>query len=181
MFMTKIIFVHSLIQHLSVKIAAFTFFRMGMNPVKQISILKVGAVLSFGLQTWTLYHLESDNLAQLEVAEGALVASSCLFFWALRTSLVRLSEVYSTDLPEVLNSKGAYKWVRHPFYTSYTMMYLAGCIASLSPVLIAQTLFMFTMYFRAARFEERKFSKSSLSEAYQEYKNKTWMFFPGLL
>lgn len=178
--LTSIILAHSVVQHLSVKIAAFSFFRRNLNPVMSINFQKVAAVGSMLLQFYMLYFYADSTFWRCVLAEALLVLSTVMFVWALRSSQARLSEIYSTDSPNFINRTGAYNVVRHPFYTSYLLMYLAGACVTPPPVLLIQTLIMLAFYYHGARFEERKFSESSLAEDYRAYRQEVGMFFPKL-
>lgn len=178
--LTSLILVHSIVLHLSVKIAAFTFFRRNLNPLKSINFQKIAAVSSMLLQFYMLYFYADLTLWRCVLAEVLLVLASVVFLWALKSSQSRLSEIYSTDLPVFINRKGAYDLVRHPFYTSYLLMYLAGACVTPPPALLIQTLVMFAFYYNGARFEEGKFAESELRDQYNAYKNEVGMFFPKL-
>jgi protein-S-isoprenylcysteine O-methyltransferase Ste14 len=71
--------------------------------------------------------------------------------------------------------------MRHPFYCSYLLAWLAGAVATLSPWLAGAFVGMFVLYLIAARDEEKKFASSSLGDAYASYCSSTGQFFPNPL
>jgi protein-S-isoprenylcysteine O-methyltransferase Ste14 len=105
-----------------------------------------------------------------------------LFWWAIKTNREnRLSAAFSSDLPSQLVDRGPYRFIRHPFYTSYLLTWVAGIPASGQAWLLVTVAVMFTIYFKAARMEEEKFRRSDLSENYRRYASRTGMFFPRLI
>ncbi|HEX5230573.1 MAG TPA: isoprenylcysteine carboxylmethyltransferase family protein [Bryobacteraceae bacterium] len=114
---------------------------------------------------------------------GSLVylLAAGLFWWAIRTSLQRpLSAAFSPDAPEHLVQSGPYRWIRHPFYTSYLLTWIAGWIVAAYWWLLPTVVFMAAVYLVASSTEEQKFLHSPLSGAYQQYRRRTGRFFPNL-
>lgn len=113
---------------------------------------------------------------------GALVLyglSMGLFWWALRTARGhQLSFAYTQDTPRVLIYQGPYRYVRHPFYTAYTLCFLAAPLALGSGWLLLTTAFMFIVYRQSAVMEEQKFARSELAAQYREYMKRTGRFVP---
>jgi protein-S-isoprenylcysteine O-methyltransferase Ste14 len=108
-----------------------------------------------------------------------IVAGVALFWHCVHlTSKHRLAAPFSDDEPEFFFMGDAYRYVRHPFYLSYLAAYFGMAIASHSMVLFVVALFMFAIYFAAARFEEKKFALSVLAGEYALYRRRTGMFLP---
>jgi protein-S-isoprenylcysteine O-methyltransferase Ste14 len=113
------------------------------------------------------------------VALGLYVVALALFLAAIHANRAQpLSVVFSRDQPTHLVAIGPYRLMRHPFYGSYCLTWLAGAIGAFSPVLLTCALVMFIVYVRAARFEERKFLSSSLAREYARYRATTGVFAP---
>ena len=103
-----------------------------------------------------------------------------LFFLAVRANRARrLSVAFTTDVPEHLVSSGPYRYIRHPFYTSYCLTWLASAVVAHSVLLLASFVCMTRLSRWAARFEERKFSESGLASVYRRYRANTGMFIPS--
>lgn len=110
---------------------------------------------------------------------GLLVASQVLLRAAVRaTAISKLSLAFSEDIPTSLNRSGPYRFIRHPFYTSYSLTWLAAAVASAHPVAFIAMGVMVAFYLTAARSEERKFLSSSLADSYRHYRKSTGMFLP---
>jgi len=75
-------------------------------------------------------------------------------------------------------SWGPYRYVRHPFYASYCLTWVAGAAACGSAVVVSTFVLMLAMYVRAARFEERKFLRSPQAADYANYQRSTGMLVP---
>ena len=106
-------------------------------------------------------------------------AAGWLFFAALRANCGRhLSVAFSGDQPEHLVTWGPYRHIRHPFYASYCLTWLASAVAAQSIILLGIFACMTGCYWWAARFEEEKFSRSELAPAYARYRANTGMFLP---
>ena len=118
----------------------------------------------------------------LYVVATMLYASSLfLFWWSVYTNRAKpLSAVFSPDLPMHFVSHGPYAWIRHPFYTSYLLTWLAGVVATGHLWLLSTVLVMVTIYWRAALLEEKKFFQTALASLYAGYKSRTGLFAPSL-
>lgn len=107
-------------------------------------------------------------------------AALALFWWTIASNRrAPLSAVFSPDLPAHLNQHGPYRIVRHPFYCSYLITWIAGVVATRQWWLASTVVVMLAIYVRAARAEERKFSSSSLAGSYDSYRAKTGLFLPN--
>lgn len=116
-----------------------------------------------------------------QVLSGAvlLIVSQVLFRTAIgATQPSKLSLAFSGDAPASLNQSGPYRFIRHPFYTAYSLTWLAAVIATAHPAACVAMLTMMTFYWTAARREERKFLSSPLAAAYRRYQKFTGMFLP---
>lgn len=110
------------------------------------------------------------------------VASLFLFWWSVYTNRAKpLSALFSPDLPMHFVSRGPYAWIRHPFYTSYLLTWLAGVAATGHLWLSFTVLVMITIYYKAAVLEEKKFFQTSLASLYEAYKSRTGFFAPSLV
>lgn len=112
----------------------------------------------------------------------ALYAASLgLFWWCVRVNRSRpLSLAFSADLPCHLVAAGPYAAVRHPFYLSYLLCWIAGVVATGFWPLLATVAAMAWIYHRAALMEEAKFAASPLAEAYARYAAGTGRYLPRI-
>jgi protein-S-isoprenylcysteine O-methyltransferase Ste14 len=135
--------------------------------------------LSFWAAIAASYRGARGPVGAAAVGVASMAGSLALFQWAAHSIRGRaFSWIFSSDEPQFLHTSGPYAYVRNPFYVSY-LLALAGTAAvwpsALTIAIAAAMVFYFQM---AARFEERKFERSPLSEAYRAYKARTGRLLP---
>jgi protein-S-isoprenylcysteine O-methyltransferase Ste14 len=142
-----------------------------------LSVVVITAALLFLLLLWTG---EQPLLAQVV---GVLIelASLGLFWAAIRASRqARLRLAFDPGNPRSFVAEGPYKYIRHPFYTSYLIFWSGWAIAAWSPWTLIPLAIMVGIYVGAARDEERKFAETSMAADYAAYKARTGQFLPRL-
>ena len=109
------------------------------------------------------------------------VAATLLFLSALEAARrVPLPRTFVDDtMPKALITNGPFALVRHPFYISYSLAWLAAPVATHGPVIAALSLVMIGVYAIAARREERQLEER-FGEAYRQYKRGTGMVVPSV-
>jgi len=114
------------------------------------------------------------------IAGLVLQVVSFVLFWYSSLSIRKevFTIAFSNDQPSHLFTKGPYRMIRNPFYTSYMLCYLSVIIFSLSVINIPFVVAIFLVYLRACRHEENKFINSDLKDEYENYFNSTGRFFP---
>jgi protein-S-isoprenylcysteine O-methyltransferase Ste14 len=115
-----------------------------------------------------------------DVAAALLTGVSIgLTNYTLGTHRVRLALWYQeNDAPQSIVTEGAYRLVRHPFYSSFILLALASCVLIPHPVTLASTFFLIVAMTAAAKREEGRLSKSAFGAEYVQYMNRTGRFFP---
>ncbi|MGH3466117.1 MAG: methyltransferase family protein [Thermocrispum sp.] len=126
--------------------------------------------------------LSGKALPALSLAAVFLSAASlALMFFAWGTHRIPLAHFHQhDDAPVRLVTHGAYSRIRHPFYASYLLLYLAAAACFPHPVtalLFGYTLVTLTL--TAAR-EEQRLSNSEFGAEYQQYLARSGRFFPRL-
>ncbi len=150
----------------------------GNDPLP-FKILKWLSLLFMGAFLFGMYQYEYRSTEEASVAFFLFGYAHLFFWWAMSTAKRKtLSVAFSTDTPEVLISKGPYRWVRHPFYSSYLASYLGSAIAAGFFPYGILFFCLFGFYFWGTQLEETKFSKSQLSNSYQAYRKRTGRFTP---
>jgi protein-S-isoprenylcysteine O-methyltransferase Ste14 len=138
----------------------------------------------FGILLWgfvwsTFLAVRPAPLPLLVLAMTVLGASLLLFFWAVHSIRGKMfSYAYTEDAPQFLHTSGPYAYVRNPIYDSY----LLGTIGSLLmwPTWISAAIAAaFVLYINnLAKFEERKFASSPVSDDYERYRARTGRLLP---
>jgi protein-S-isoprenylcysteine O-methyltransferase Ste14 len=110
------------------------------------------------------------------------VSANLLFWWSVRAYGKHPPAVaFAPAVPTALVLDGPYRYVRHPFYASYLLAWLAGCAATANPWLLLTVVWMFGFYYVAARGEEESILQSGLADVYREYRKQTGMFLPKVV
>lgn len=102
-----------------------------------------------------------------------------LFWWAIEVTRGRqLAACFQALTPPQMVRCGPYRLIRHPFYTSYALAWMAGFVATLWWPLVVTAIFMAALYRKAARDEEQLFLRSGQRAEYLEYIRTTRRFIP---
>ncbi|MGK6314537.1 methyltransferase family protein [Neorhizobium sp. DT-125] len=109
------------------------------------------------------------------------IAAAALFWWAIWASRrASLRFAFDPTLPHGIVSEGPYRYLRHPFYSSYLMFWTGWAVACWSIWSPFPVIFFAILYVTAARMEERNFEASQLADEYRQYKRKTGFFTPRI-
>lgn len=142
---------------------------------KALSAAVIFTSLLFTYLVWT----EQQRIAVQAIGLLLEIAAAALFWWAIWASRrARLRFAFDPELPHSIVSDGPYRYLRHPFYTSYLLFWSGWALASWSAWSILPVLFFAAVYVFAARREESRFAASSLAGDYIQYKNRTGFFAP---
>jgi protein-S-isoprenylcysteine O-methyltransferase Ste14 len=140
-----------------------------------IAVVVLAATAFLLVLQWLLPQPPWAVLLGLAVELGSLV----LFWAAIRASRnARLRLAFDEENPDTLVTEGPYRYLRHPFYTSYLIFWAGWAIAVWSPWSLLPLLAIVVIYVTAARGEERKFEKTALARDYQAYKQRTGFLWP---
>ncbi len=116
------------------------------------------------------------------VALGLYALSQGVFWWAIAASRAqRLSLAYSGQHSAFLLERGPYARIRHPFYLSYTLFWIAAPVATGLWFLLVTAVVMAALYAQAARAEEKALLAGPLGDAYRNYRARTAAVIPGVL
>jgi len=124
--------------------------------------------------------LTSDPSVFMAILSTAfLLLSLGLFLWTIRISKSnRVNFAFSEKIPEMVLYTGPYGIVRHPFYVSYTLTWIAAVIAAPNIYTGFACLMMFGLYFASANSEERTLINSQNRLSYLKYRQHTGKFLP---
>jgi protein-S-isoprenylcysteine O-methyltransferase Ste14 len=129
------------------------------------------------------YLLWADTQPEWAQLVGLLlqVASLALFWAAIQASRQRqLLLAFDPGNPRSLVDVGPYRYVRHPFYVSYIILWGGWALATWSPWAIVPLAVMVGIYVYAARDEERKFGLTEMAADYAAYRKRVGFFFPRI-
>lgn len=110
-----------------------------------------------------------------------LVISVALYEWARHTVWRRRFGIaFADQVPEAVCTEGPYRWVRHPFYVSYVIAYLAVLVALPHWLTAGVFVVNLALFGYAARNDEKNLAASALAADYAAYRERTGMFLPRL-
>lgn len=156
-------------------------FRRGEKMLDRSNLfLRILCVLVWNLSFWLIVSGEFSRDPWISIVAALLCLLSFIFYWFSVRSLrgIQLTAVFSLDRPRDHQKQGAYALVRHPFYTSYLLSYLAVLLFFQNDFLRMLAFLLIGFYIYAALAEEKKFFNSSLRNEYSNYRKQTGMFFP---
>ena len=158
------------------------FFTKTGGPTRGERLIRVLGLIFVACQLWQLSQTKPAG-RPLEVAGFALYAlAAATFWWAVAINRARpLAWAFQDAAPQHLVRSGPCRWVRHPFYTSYILAWIAGAAFAGSVVLLAMAVIMSIIYSKAAAEEERRFGEGPLAVPHADYRKATGAFFPRIL
>jgi protein-S-isoprenylcysteine O-methyltransferase Ste14 len=112
---------------------------------------------------------------------GAILAlgSLLLYEWTRRTVIDRNFYIaLSGEVPGAVCDAGPYRYVRHPFYLSYMLAFVAVAVAFPSLVVAGVCVFNIGLFVYMAVDDERVLFASPLGADYKSYKTRVGMFLP---
>lgn len=145
--------------------------------------VKMITSISFIACCLNLYLLFMREQPAAVLVIGLLLAllSSALFVAAVRASReARLRFVFEGELSKSILKAGPYRRIRHPFYTSYLILWAGWALATWSWWAVLPLVALAALYVVAARQEEHNFMASSLAPEYAAYRREAGFFWPSL-
>jgi protein-S-isoprenylcysteine O-methyltransferase Ste14 len=109
------------------------------------------------------------------------LASLMLYEWTRRTVIDRNFYVgLSGEVPGAVCETGPYRFVRHPFYLSYTVAFVAVAVAFPSLIVVGVCLLNIGLFAHMAVDDERVLLASAMAPDYRAYRGRVWMFVPRI-
>lgn len=116
---------------------------------------------------------------RIAIAVGLQALAGGLFVWACAaTRRIRPEMAFSPSKPTVLFRTGPYRYVRHPFYSSYIIFWLSCTIATNSITVTVVTILLIIIYTAAALQEQSVFLNSAFRLEYEAYRRTAGLFWP---
>jgi protein-S-isoprenylcysteine O-methyltransferase Ste14 len=142
------------------------------------TLLSLSATFATGFNSYLLATVPFDKIHNTALVLFLFPLSFFIFVWALSVSAKKLDFAFSKSTPSELLQSGPYKFMRHPFYMSYSLTWLACFTLTLNILSGILVVWMGFLYFIAARYEERTILRGELSKNYLEYKSSVGVFIP---
>jgi protein-S-isoprenylcysteine O-methyltransferase Ste14 len=123
---------------------------------------------------WAALHLPAP-LRWVGIALA--LAGTTLLVWTLRSLGKNLTDTVVTRREHTLVTRGAYRWVRHPFYVSVALFVVGVSLAAASWFFLGAGAVVLALIGIRTRTEEAKLEER-FGEDYRAYKRQTGMFVP---
>jgi protein-S-isoprenylcysteine O-methyltransferase Ste14 len=167
-------------------VACFLSFGWGMachfrRIGKPAAWTRMTASLAIPFAALNLAALFSRDLRSPISASVLYAASLALFWTSVSVSKGALAACGQSHISSCLVTNGPYRFVRHPFYVSYDLAWIAGFIATAWWPLVVIAIVMAALYERFVIEEERGFLDGALTQEYAAYKRRTGKYLPWLI
>lgn len=153
----------------------------GMPPkMKQLSVT---ALICFIFQGFVLGMSNRSSIPIVFAGCALYIVALGLFWWSIpyaRLGSLRVAFARQ-DAPNELLMVGPYRFIRHPFYASYLLYWLAGVLAAETLWLTPTLLIMIWFYGSAIRQEELELLRGPQGEIYGLYRRRVGALFPRIL
>lgn len=164
--------------------AALAFFKPQSDSARfGRAVVSIAGLVATVSSLWGIgqnVRLTDVPLRDLASAILFLMASG-LFWWTIfAVKKIRFDFAMSDVTPGAIAIDGPYQYVRHPFYGSYILGWLAGIVAAPSIIQIVAALALLGVYVVSAKREQEIILNSQFGASYAVYMGKTGMFFPAL-
>lgn len=157
-------------------LAAISIFNNSEKRV-QYDMLKFVVIIMTILSSWSLIVSPITNIASRSASLALAVLSLSLFLLSARETYYRpLYVVFSKDDrkdQEKLLQDGPFALLRHPYYSSYLLNYLAAAVGAYTMTNWLVLIFAAGMYNFAAIQEEKRLLQGPLRQEYMAYKQRT--------
>ncbi len=156
--------------------ARFNFFEVKTKASKKVSYINDPTVLVMLCVTyWSLLN-KTIGFTEGVVSVIIYFLGVSLFWWSLLTAK-KLNFANSPREGELITS-GPYRFVRHPFYLSYLMVWFGCLIFIQSWVIVIGFSVLAAIYVFSAVNEERMIMSGLRGADYKEYRSRVSMFIP---
>lgn len=161
-------------------VAAADFFRRPASGSGRRMRTHQAVAIAVGLaHLGALVASHNQSPPRAMVAIALYLCGLALFLWAQDAVKRRpLHLAFSDGPPDSLVESGPYRYIRHPFYTAYVVVWFAGVVATANLWLMASALWMTMRYAVAATEEELAYEHTAFASHYRRYRASTGMFLP---
>ena len=159
--------------------ARFQFFNIKSASSKTSSRL-YDPVVGIQIATTLYFMLSGSPMVVSAKIFGLLcyVLSLVLFWWSIVTAK-KLEFAFSNNVGKVVTT-GPFAFIRHPFYTSYFLVWFGSSILFNSIFLWITLIYLVSFYITSAKTEEEVYLKSEYSREYRDYSKNVGMFLPRI-
>lgn len=169
--------------------AGLAYFLMISAATKQhfvsdkfpIGMYVISAVSLIGLFTF-LAHAFVATLNLPVAVLGIIISSSALFVWSIHHSRMKGLSLAFDDAIKIdgIITSGPWSYIRHPFYSSYILFWLACALGTMHPTSIVVLATLTFIYVYSAAQEERALRESEFKHEFICYREKSGFILPKI-
>lgn len=160
--------------------ARLTFFKVKSGTSRKSALLyDPVAAIQIGATYYNIF-TSTDSLDTWSLFLGCVfyISGILLFWWGINTSK-NLNYAFGSFSGQIITS-GPFRFVRHPFYTSYMLIWITSTLLFNSILLWITLFYLVAFYLSSAKSEEREILKSESAMEYSAYCKVTSMFIPRI-
>ncbi len=160
--------------------ARFRFFEISQStPTFVAKFYDPAVFLQFLFTSHGLLTLEESPESRIFATAILYSIALFLFWWAVFTTK-RMGFALTSKIERVFTT-GPFAWIRHPFYTSYSCIWIGSSLLFNSWILWITLMYLLVFYYQVATREEKIIIEGEHSRAYLEYRQHVGMFFPRII
>lgn len=147
-------------------------------PIK-MRMLSLLSTLFFIGQLVFLFQQNAPNFA-ITIFGLLLLCLSFGLFWSAipYAKSAQLGIAFAGKASPKILMEGPYKYIRHPFYSSYLLFWLGGFLVAQSGWLLISVVVMAWFYFTAIAEEEAMLLSGEMGDLYKSYRIRTGAVLP---
>ena len=110
---------------------------------------------------------------------GFCALSAALLLWTLPALGTNLTDTVVTRQHHTLVTRGAYRWIRHPFYVAMALVTIGAALIAANWFILASGVVVFALLALRSRVEEEQLA-ARFGDAYRDYQKRTGRFLPKI-
>ena len=151
-----------------------------LSTLRPAALVLWACVIAYLIEPRTMAWSSVPLPAEVRWVGGAIIiAAVALFAWTLRSLGPNLTDTVVTRRAATLVTTGPYRWVRHPFYDSMTLLILAIALLAANWFMLAAGIVVVALVVIRTRIEEEKLV-DRFGDGYRRYMSATGRFIPKL-
>lgn len=160
--------------------ARLSFFKVKSTKARLSALLYDPVVLiHIGLTYLHIFETNSPPLTWAIILACLIYIGALLLFWWGINTAKGLNFAFGSFSGQIISS-GPFRFSRHPFYLSYTLIWATSTLLFNSPALWITLFYLVVFYLSSAKSEEKAILSSEQADQYRTYCSKTNMFIPRI-
>jgi protein-S-isoprenylcysteine O-methyltransferase Ste14 len=169
------------VEYLGFILSSVFYFKKSDTLNPDILIMKITGIVLIFINLFLSFKINFTFKLDCFMSLFFVFFSAALFFWTLYFNRSeKFYFAFTSMRQDSFISSGPYRYIRHPFYSSYIFAWIGGVLFTHSLISLCLSGIMTVLYFKAAIAEERQFLSGPHKIEYMTYVQNTGRFFPRL-